>query len=89
MLSRYLRKLLPPTATAHATGVHFLLPYLLTAFHDSINWVAVRLVCLAKAFHKFDWPMSVELVLRAVKDADCAEVLTMSCAGKLTFIEVF
>ena len=60
--------------------------YLLTAFHDPIDAVAAHLVHLAKLytnssdfgirFHRNDGPFRRGWLLRAVKDADWAEVST-------------
>ena len=77
--------------------VDFLLPYLLTAFHDPIDGVAPRLVHLAKAFNTSErlfhpvssrrWPILVELTSARVKDASYSLAKMMAMReGALTGI---
>ena len=95
MLSRYPRKLLPPIVEEKVWTCRTLL---LTAFHDLIDGVAAHLVNMQKLFinsndsftrfHRNDGPLRSWL-LRTGKDPDWAEISTMSCAGRLSFVEVF
>ena len=76
--------------------MHSSLPYLLTAFHDSIDGVAAPLIHFfmnsSKSFtrfHRNDGPFRRSWLLREGIDADWAEVSTMSCAGRLSIVEAF
>ena len=73
--------------------VHFLLPYLLTALHDSITGIVTRLVRL-ETFSQIRVTLSPDSTTTmghpdgagfcAVKDIDWAGASIISCAGRLS-----